>query len=701
MSDQPLNPPPVAPDLPPLPTQACPYCSNITPVSEYCGVCGSHLAHPHPGVAARRAHAYSANPEEHVLRLSVVSTLFPHLSHRSSAPFRAGFALLVTLLVIFSATGLEAPVIALAAMGVPLLFQLYIHEVDVYEDGHLLLTAETLLIGAALGVGWALLGGPIVSHALQPTLGATLGTWDVVQAAVLVPIVGQALMLAPLLLVLFFVPGFGGRRESLDGFSLGAASALGFTFAAVITDLASRLSDGLAPSRPFTNILTEALIRGIATPVLAAAATGLIGASLWVRKSEKGTASAGGRWIASPLTVLVSVIAVQVGLGFADQARLSDIPLLVVHLAGTGVVLLALRIGLHHILLHEAHDVVVGPSTTCSQCYHVVPLMPFCPSCGVALGATTKRHRPRPGAVGAGAAVTGQVDEAVAVIPTPSGASWPCLSPGTTPETPWVGFALAVGQPSPVNRAHHARLLAIFSAGLVAIMVALLLTAITKEPDTTPVPRCHLGGCPGLPYQASSQLLGSGTPEPPPDGSFTSEDGLFSLGFFVPDILGRPTVTQTPSRLVLTFSSETLSNGTNTVHLGGGQIIVADVSGAALQGASPQQVVQNVVSTDMPSASLAYEMPDALVGDVPGYGGVYDDDVNSASGEQIDYRVGLMAAIVNGVAIIVMALGPDDPSFQSLPFLSHPSFVDLDLAINGGLDAITNSIRWTSQSFQP
>jgi hypothetical protein len=238
-----------------------------------------------------------------------------------------------------------------------------------------------------------------------------------------------------------------------------------------------------------------------------------------------------------------------------------------------------------------------------------------------------------------------------------------------------------------------------FSAGLVAIMVALLLTAITKEPDTTPVPRCHLGGCPGLPYQASSQLLSAGTPEPPPFGSFASEDGQFSLGFFVPNILGRPTVTQTPSRLVLTFNAETLSNGTNTVHLGGGRILIGDVSGT--NGASAQQVVQSIVSANMPSASLAYEMNDALVGDVPGYGGVYDDDVNSASGEQIDYRVGLEAAIVNGVAIVVMASGPDDPSFQSLPFLSHPSFVDLDLAINGGLDAITNSIRWRSQTFQP
>jgi len=84
---------------------------------------------------------------------SVISSLFPHLSHRASTPFRLGFAALVGLLAIFSATGLQAPVIALAAIGVPLLFQLYVWEVDVYEDDHLLLTAETLLVGAAWAWG--------------------------------------------------------------------------------------------------------------------------------------------------------------------------------------------------------------------------------------------------------------------------------------------------------------------------------------------------------------------------------------------------------------------------------------------------------------------------------------------------------------------------------------------------------------------
>jgi hypothetical protein len=674
MTDGPPIPATPAADLPPLPTQTCPYCSNVTPSGNYCGVCGAHLVHPQANLAARRPHAFLANPEESVLRLTVVSSLFPHLSHRSSVPFRAGFALLVGLLIAFSTTGLEAPVIALAAMGVPLLFQLYIYEMDVYEDNHLALAAETLLIGAGLGVGWALLGGPVVSQALQPTLSSSLSGGDVVKAAVLVPIVGQALMLVPLLLVLVLAPGFGSRRESLDGFTLGAASALGFSFAAVITDLASRLSAGLVTSRPFTSVLTEALIRGVATPVLVSAATGLVGAAIWVRKAEKGSVAAGGRWLTNPLLVLGAVVAVQVGLGFADQARLADIPLLVIHLAGTAVVLLALRVGLHHILLHEQHDVAIGPSTTCSNCNHIVPLMPFCPSCGVAQGATTKRPRP-----------TATLDDGIPV----TGAGWPALSPGAAPAAAWTGFPLAAAPSARVHRGHHTWLLAMFGAGLAAISVALVLTALTEEPDTTPVPRCHDGGCPGLPEAAQAI---AGTPEPPPYGTWHSRDGRFSLGLFIPSMFGQPQVSQNSSALSFTFKADTFDH----VHLGGGTILIGDVTASSGAGASAQQVVNSIVSKDMPSASLAYELPDALVGTVSGYGGVYNDNINSSSGTQEDYRVMVMAAVHNGVAVAVMAVGPDDPSFPSLPFLDHPSFVDLDLAIGGGLDGIVNSIQWSS-----
>ena len=527
--------------LPPLPTQQCPHCSNVTPTGNFCGVCGADLVHPDEKLAARRPHAFLAYPDEPVFRLSVASTLFPHLSHRSSVPFRAGFALLVSLLVLFSATDLEAPVIALSAMGLPLLFQLYIYEVDVYEDNHVRLAAVTLLVGAALGVAWALLGGHIVSQALQPTLGSSLGGYDVIKAAVFVPVVGQALMLVPLVLVLVMLPGFGGRRESLDGFALGAASALGFSFAAILTDLGSRLSAGVVTARPFTSILTEALIRGVATPVLVAAGTGLIGASLWVRRSERGSSNTSGRWLTNPLLILAAVLVLEVGLGFADQARLSDIPLLAIHLAGAALALLALRVGIHHILLHEQHDVAIGPAAICPHCHHIVPRMPFCPSCGVAMVATSKRHR-----VTALAAETSE--------DAPAGESepgWPTVAVGTI-SAEWSGYPLAGTSVARSHRSHQAYLLVIFSLGLAAITVALVLTAVTEVPDKKPVQRCHHGLCTGA-AGATGSLEGA------PAQVFHSSDGRFSVALFTSNLYHTPSLGPTNSGLVtLVYQANTV-----------------------------------------------------------------------------------------------------------------------------------------------
>ena len=202
-------------------------------------------------------------------------------------------------------------------------------------------------------------------------------------------------------------------------------------------------------------------------------------------------------------------------------------------------------------------------------------------------------------------------------------------------------YALAAAPSARVHRAHHTWLLAMFGAGLAAISVALVLTALTEEPDTTPVPRCHDGGCPGLPE--AGQAI-AGTPEPPPYGTWHSRDGRFSLGLFIPSMFGQPQVSQNSSALSFTFKADTFDH----VHLGGGTILIGDVTASSGAGASAQQVVNSIVSKDMPSASLAYELPDALVGTVSGYGGVYNDNINSSSGTQEDYRVMVMAAVHNG-----------------------------------------------------
>ena len=58
----------------------------------------------------------------------------PRVGPPSYPPFRLAFGLIAASLVILALARLEAPLIAVAALGVPLLFQLYIFEVDPYES---------------------------------------------------------------------------------------------------------------------------------------------------------------------------------------------------------------------------------------------------------------------------------------------------------------------------------------------------------------------------------------------------------------------------------------------------------------------------------------------------------------------------------------------------------------------------------------
>ncbi|MFZ0668563.1 MAG: PrsW family glutamic-type intramembrane protease [Acidimicrobiales bacterium] len=380
-------------NLPVLPTVHCPHCGQVVPAGHFCGSCGAHLVHASSGKsAAGRMHSYAAFPDEPLFRISIVSTLFPHLSHRSRVVFRVAAFWLTALLVVLAIARFETALIAVAAVGIPVLFQLYILEVGPYGDDVIIPTFVTLLLGIGLGIGWAQIGGPYVQRNLVPVLQPTLTNHSAFAAAVIVPVVGQLLMFVPVVLLLI------RRRstESLDGFVIGASGALGFTAAATIAELSSQFTGGVFSNQPFVDVISQALIRGISVPLVAAFATGLFGATIWVRRrSGSDRTAAGGLWLTSPVLAVIVALLVQVGLGYTDIARLEQPVVVVVHLAAVVVMAIALRVGLHHVLLHEHHDFAIGAPVTCTHCHHLVPAMPFCPQCGVALHATARSHRER------------------------------------------------------------------------------------------------------------------------------------------------------------------------------------------------------------------------------------------------------------------------------------------------------------------
>lgn len=386
--------PEVTSDQPGLPTIPCPSCGNQVPYGVYCGACGHHLTlHQQDGTAKGfRSHSYAAAPGEHVLRLSIVSSLFPHLPHRSRAPFRAAVVVLVVALIVLAALRLQAPVIALAALGVPVVFQLYLQESDVYEDlpARLLLIAAVL--GAALGYGWAALTDHRVTDSLATNLLGHGSAGDFWVDGVLIPAAAGLLMLVPAGVAYLARPPH--VNESMDGFLIGSLGAVAFTAASTITRLAPQLKTGIvAHDRPVQNIVVEALLQGGTLPVTAASVGGIVGAALWVRRSSQSGHL--GRWLATARLMVPIAVVLFAVLGIIDYEQPPQTTLLGLHILVAIIALLLLRYGLHAVLLHEEHEVAIGPPRVCPHCEQVVPAMPFCPHCGYAHRAASRASRSR------------------------------------------------------------------------------------------------------------------------------------------------------------------------------------------------------------------------------------------------------------------------------------------------------------------
>ncbi|KUI19741.1 hypothetical protein AU193_07490 [Mycobacterium sp. GA-1285] len=375
-----------------VPTAQCRVCNSDVPAGEYCGLCGCHLTpRPREGPDWLRPLDFSAAPNEHLLQLSVASSLFPHLPQRSRSAFRFGLLVLVAALIACTFLRLPAAMVTVAALGLPLLFLLYLRESDAFRDFPVGTIILTVALAVGLAVGWALLTGAMFAKSYGVALGSAIVGARMLSMGIVIPLGGVILMLLPAVVVRVARPS---SREALDGFVIGALSALSFSAAATLTRLAPQFGTGVVSKRPMESLLVEAGIRGLAAPLIAAAAGGLVGAALWFIRPPNKRDQRPGVVRAVLLGFAGAVLVVYLALGLIDVARFPQVLMLVLYLALAVVALLLLRVGLHLALLHEAHDEIHAEEPLlCPHCGHVVPDMAFCPACGVATRASSRSSR--------------------------------------------------------------------------------------------------------------------------------------------------------------------------------------------------------------------------------------------------------------------------------------------------------------------
>jgi hypothetical protein len=288
-----------------------------------------------------RMDEYVLAPEEQVLRLSVASSLFPHLPLRSRNVFRVGLAFLVLLLIGLALLRWQAPMIAVSALGLPLIFLLYLYEADLHRGLTLRVLVPTALLGIALGVGWALATGSWVAGFYDVSLANASSRRLAQLVGIAVPVGASILMLVPAAVARLLLP----TRKPLDGLIFGSLSAISFTAAATLTRMAPQFATGVtAGDRPVTVMLAQAGVQGIAIPLMTAAMGGLVGAALWF-----------GRWKPVMYSALAT-LALFAAVGLWEATPAVEGIDFGAHLMFAVVALLALRVGLQYFVLHEDHE---------------------------------------------------------------------------------------------------------------------------------------------------------------------------------------------------------------------------------------------------------------------------------------------------------------------------------------------------------
>lgn len=104
-----------------------------------------------------------------------------------------------------------------------------------------------------------------------------------------------------------------------------------------------------------------------------------------------------------------------------------------------------------------------------------------------------------------------------------------------------------------------------------------------------------------------------------------------------------------------------------------------------------KQIVQQILASKYPQATVSYEIPNASVGYQPGYGVVADVYTRDSAASRTRMRVIVMAAVKHDYALIAAAVGPYH-AFSADYGTGHPSGANLELAMDMG--KYVNSFRW-------
>jgi PrsW family intramembrane metalloprotease len=385
----------------------CPRCrAELPEVAHFCHVCGQDQR----STDFARRRSFAAKPDEPVASFALISSIMPRGAGRRPQTYRIALTIAFVVALIAAIFGAMPIAVLVAAFAVPVVYIVYMYDVNLWDDEPVIVTGLAFLLTGALTVGftalWTYLRGPVPygTTTYEGSLSAapTVGTFLLVALAV--PIVGEVIrQIGPVILARR--PEFD---DLMDGLTFGVVSGVSYACFDTLTRHWGLLTGGVQGQDPGLWV-SLIFLEGFVKPLIIGTASGIAVAEF----SGLGPGYDGltPRYFRGVGEAILANAAYQAGtylFSFVGDATLGVILSIFWGLIILAILILRVRNVLHVGLMEaalerSARDRGVGTAGElqyCAQCE--MPLLEhaaFCNACGTAVRVQPKPERQRAGAV--------------------------------------------------------------------------------------------------------------------------------------------------------------------------------------------------------------------------------------------------------------------------------------------------------------
>ncbi|MDN5724676.1 MAG: hypothetical protein L0G99_01920, partial [Propionibacteriales bacterium] len=429
----------------------CPRCrAELPEVSRFCHRCGQDM---HAKDSARRNH-FAVKPDEPVASFALMSTIMPRGAAERPQTYRMALLAFLVVALVAAIFGAVPIAIMVAVVAIPLVYIIYLYDVNLWDDAPIPVTAMAFGLTFVLGLLFTLIWQNFFAQPISlGGAGSGFQVGSFLLVALVVPIIGEAIrQIGPIFLA--SRPAFD---DLMDGLTFGVISGVAYSAAETLVIYWPSLTGGMIEWGDPGTWIGLIFLQGFIKPLILGTATGIACAEF--SGLGKGFDGFTPRYYRGLIEAVAANIAFGAGLYLISTLGQPTVVSALSVLWGLivlGVLIIRIRTVLHVGLMEAAleaaaRDNGVGPEgdlAFCGQCE--MPLVSgsaFCSACGAsARGQFAKPHRtavPAVAVVGAGAVSGG------AALGPVSGSPSSADSPNGNLDEPTLAMERPLNSPSP------------------------------------------------------------------------------------------------------------------------------------------------------------------------------------------------------------------------------------------------------------